>query len=811
MNSFGFNNYEFEDEHNVLIIENDPVNTNFLKKKLNEVGFKCHVVESAEEAIEELINAKELNFNFEVIFLDINLNGEMTGVDFLKSRKNLELDYNSFVIVMTGSNDPHLLIKCYEYKINDYILKPISTTNIENQIEKIKIHVKSLQCPIIGYKYEKILGKGASGEVFLVKDKKTKLNYAMKKIKHDSSSSKEAAFMLGIKSSTILNLIDYKIIDGYIYMLLECAINGTLSDFVEQNSNTNYNLNADQILLWFTQILLGLYTVHEKSLIHRDIKSDNLFLCENDIMKIGDFGIARALKDNDFALTTCGTIFYMAPELFNNEKYNNKVDIWALGIVLYELIMLKKPFEGNDSIEIYEKIKALDFPAFPKSTDERLTKLFNKILVYDKNKRPSALELLQLHDIKEKINYILSTNLFEIDEEVIMKIFSELDYSQNNNNKINIKQNIFNNIEKSNLFYHYFTTVVIISLNSIKYTYQKHYFSTYYRNVIKGSTIMDIAANFNLTDDMINHLIKMKYIVNVVNNNEKRFIASDKVYYHVSLLEDTKIDNSLICPEDLKQTVSDPLKLTQLCLEYGINLIKKIDVEGESKEDIFKSYDFFEFMNRIIQLSNLKLKELHKRIRIAVILNIYQTMLIHYIIKGIYQEIEGYIDDKKSNFFFNKSNGSEIIYNIDGCNLNLYEMKNIIIRKNKTPLDSYFKLVYDNNHLVNLIEDYDEINKLLFICVDPNTFYEIEYKFTVFTEDVYNEINYFLNDFIINNTEIDEEEIRVPQFLKYYLIDFSNSESQLVKIIIENHKMSNEKKNQIEKSILRGSIKIVYN
>jgi len=101
------------------------------------------------------------------------------------------------------------------------------------------------------------------------------------------------------------------------------------------------------ILNWFTQICLAIKHCHDRKILHRDLKAQNIFLTENDIVKLGDFGIAKVLKNTvEHAVTIVGTPYYLSPEIIQNTPYSFKSDIWSLGVLLYEMCALKPPFNG---------------------------------------------------------------------------------------------------------------------------------------------------------------------------------------------------------------------------------------------------------------------------------------------------------------------------------------------------------------------------------------------------------------------------------------------------------------------------------
>lgn len=88
--------------------------------------------------------------------------------------------------------------------------------------------------------------------------------------------------------------------------------------------------------------------LHSKQILHRDVKTQNIFI-KNGVLKLGDFGISKKLAGDDLAETTCGTPYFMPPEVINHFPYDAKADVWAMGVIIYELVTLKKPFEGNNT------------------------------------------------------------------------------------------------------------------------------------------------------------------------------------------------------------------------------------------------------------------------------------------------------------------------------------------------------------------------------------------------------------------------------------------------------------------------------
>ena len=133
--------------------------------------------------------------------------------------------------------------------------------------------------------------------------------------------------------------------DLKINIIMELCENGDLGLFLKRQMGRS--LPESKIWKFFIEMCLGLQYLHENRILHRDIKTINMFLAKEDMIKIGDMGVAKMLNQTaNMAHTVVGTPFYLSPELCEEKPYNNKSDIWSLGCVLYELCTLKHPFEA---------------------------------------------------------------------------------------------------------------------------------------------------------------------------------------------------------------------------------------------------------------------------------------------------------------------------------------------------------------------------------------------------------------------------------------------------------------------------------
>lgn len=128
--------------------------------------------------------------------------------------------------------------------------------------------------------------------------------------------------------------------------------------------------------------------MHDKKIIHRDLKCQNIFLTSDNMVKLGDFGIARMLSNTrENAKTLVGTPYYLSPEIIENKPYSFKSDIWALGVILYELCALKPPFTGDSLPFLALKIVRGAYSPIPSHFSKDLKNLVASLLQTDPNKR----------------------------------------------------------------------------------------------------------------------------------------------------------------------------------------------------------------------------------------------------------------------------------------------------------------------------------------------------------------------------------------------------------------------------------------
>nr|XP_055190500.1 serine/threonine-protein kinase Nek1 isoform X4 [Nyctereutes procyonoides] len=273
------------------------------------------------------------------------------------------------------------------------------------------------------------IGEGSFGKAILVKSTEDDRQYVIKEINISRMSSKEreesrreVAVLANMKHPNIVQYRESFEENGSLYIVMDYCEGGDL--FKRINAQKGILFQEDQILDWFVQICLALKHVHDRKILHRDIKSQNIFLTKDGTIQLGDFGIARVLNSTvELARTCIGTPYYLSPEICENKPYNNKSDIWALGCVLYEMCTLKHAFEAGNMKNLVLKIISGSFPPVSLHYSYDLRNLLSQLFKRNPRERPSVNSILEKGFIAKRIEKFLSPQL--IAEEFCLKTFSK--------------------------------------------------------------------------------------------------------------------------------------------------------------------------------------------------------------------------------------------------------------------------------------------------------------------------------------------------------------------------------------------------
>lgn len=255
------------------------------------------------------------------------------------------------------------------------------------------------------YTQVKQLGEGSYGKAFLVKCSGDNSYAVIKTMNLDSLSDeakkeayKEAKILEKLDHSNIIRFIEvFRSNKPYptLNIVMEYADGEDLNKLIKAQQKENKFFPEEKILDWFCQICLAVKHMHDKKILHRDLKSGNIFLTKSGIVKLGDFGISKTLNSTlDKAKTLIGTPYYLSPEIIMNKPYSFKSDIWSLGVLLYEMILLKMPFDAKSMPMLTLKIIKAEYVPLPDQFSKEIRDLVSSMLLVDPNKRPSADELL---------------------------------------------------------------------------------------------------------------------------------------------------------------------------------------------------------------------------------------------------------------------------------------------------------------------------------------------------------------------------------------------------------------------------------
>ena len=305
-------------------------------------------------------------------------------------------------------------------KQNQFFFNQIFSAEITIPISQENLIWERKGIPKNNYIRGKLLGKGAFGKVFESKNPIFNNKVAMKiidknKIQIDDTNEigknendyirSEINILKKLSHPNIVRIYEFYETDNYFYLINEFCQGGQLCDYIN-----NYKLSENQLCVIFYQVFSGLIYLHENNILHGDLKPENILISsveknleineEYAWIKIIDFGTAKIFhktinKKDDIV----GTLYFISPEVFsyNYDKYDEKSDIWSIGVILYKALTKKYPFIGKNENETIYYIIEKDYDDKNEmllNYSEELQDLVKKLLMKDPNKRPSAKEAL---------------------------------------------------------------------------------------------------------------------------------------------------------------------------------------------------------------------------------------------------------------------------------------------------------------------------------------------------------------------------------------------------------------------------------
>ena len=272
------------------------------------------------------------------------------------------------------------------------------------------------------YKRIKYLGKGSYGAAILVNLRaNAEKKFVMKEIvighlseSEQAAAKKEADVLHKMQHSNITMYIESFVESSKLYIVMEFADGGDLANAISNRKKQKRYWQEDEVMRILVQICLALKHVHDQNILHRDLKSQNIFLTRKGIVKLGDFGIAKVLDaTEEQAKTQIGTPYYLSPEICESSPYGRSSDVWSLGVVLFELLCLDLPFQASSLPALISRIITAppNWNKVPGHYSKSITGLTQSMLEKQPKSRPSLKQVVSTEFLKSHISKLLSHTL----------------------------------------------------------------------------------------------------------------------------------------------------------------------------------------------------------------------------------------------------------------------------------------------------------------------------------------------------------------------------------------------------------------
>ena len=445
------------------------------------------------------------------------------------------------------------------------------------------------------------LGEGAYSTVFKVKRIIDNQIYALKKVKllnlsekEKENSLNEVRILASVKSNFVVSykeaFFDEK--DNTLCIVMEFADCGDLYQQIVAHKKTAKFFEESDIWRIFIQLVKGLKALHDLKILHRDMKSANVFLFSNGCAKLGDLNVSKVAR-RGLGYTQTGTPYYASPEVWKDKPYDHKSDVWSLGCVLYEMITLRPPFRAKDMEGLFNKVCKGQFSRIPDRFSDDLFKIVQYLLQVNSIQRPSCEQILQHPIVLKRIEYFKSFGTEEENEDkCLLKTIhmpKNLLFLSDKLPKPNYDKqfkNTNNSGEEENKNYRSFNRLANINTN----------------NKNKIVITNEINKENNIISNNIKKPVKLMPLNNKMNNlsniieREKEKILLNKENEKQDILQMNKNKSNILHLRDKNNKINNHLVLNRNnSNNYGGDkiLLKKdeinyIDIISKQREDIRK-------------------------------------------------------------------------------------------------------------------------------------------------------------------------------------------------------------------------------
>ena len=422
------------------------------------------------------------------------------------------------------------------------------------------------------------LGEGAYSTVYKVRRFVDGNIYALKKVKLINLSEKErenslneVRLLASIKSRFVISykeaFFDEK--DNTLCMVMEFADSGDLYQKIIESRKRQRLFEESDIWRIFIQLVKGLKALHELNILHRDLKSANVFLMRDGSVKLGDLNVSKVQRKG-MGYTQTGTPYYASPEVWDDKPYDTKSDIWSLGCVLYEMITLRPPFRAKNMEGLYKKVIQGRFNRIPNQFTNDLFKIVQLLLQVNPEKRPSCSEILNNPIVLKRIEFFKNYSGEDCTEDqALLKTIlvpKNLLFLSNNlpkpnygNKSVNCKRiNMRSNSNENYKIFNSDKKLIQDDLKNNDYIIEK---IQEREGNLKGNN--DIINNYNKKEK------KIKNQLEIIN----RSINSKKI------IEKVNVRNNLMIKKNIAKSVS----------KIELPTLKQIKIKNENLKDINKN------------------------------------------------------------------------------------------------------------------------------------------------------------------------------------------------------------------------------
>ena len=455
------------------------------------------------------------------------------------------------------------------------------------------------------------IGEGSYSTVLKVQRIEDGNIYALKRVKFYKLSEKEKENALNeiriLASVKNKNVISYKEAffdekDSSLGIVMEYADKGDLFQLITERKKTKNYFTEQEVWKIFIQLLNGLKALHDFKILHRDIKSANVFLFKGGICKLGDLNVSKVARKG-LGYTQTGTPYYASPEVWEEKPYDSKSDVWSLGCVMYEMITLRPPFQAKSMEELYKKVMRGNYPRIPSKYSEDLSDAIKLMIQVEAGARPSCEELLKMPMITKRIEFFNNNKDIDITEEQNESLNKKFELLKTIMvpNKL---ENLAKNLPKPN----YDTEGNIRSFQNSNRNVHKQYGSLTLSNTdllpnIKKDKIIIKKNIENNSKSIITESNKPK--IQIINRNNRSLNAKENNYEYRPRIPKSLLKNDIMIKN--KPRINKNLVLPNLYGNYKANIsLKNLNVNNKNNA----SYKIMNSENNIsknnMNLNNIK-------------------------------------------------------------------------------------------------------------------------------------------------------------------------------------------------------------